>query len=229
MAISDAGRKDPSMTGQIKYERAELDFYPTPRSCVDAFLEVYDDDLPAFSLWEPFAGNGAISKVLEPVARQTVVTDIQAYEGLDLDDRIDFFQIGRDEDTSLVTFQSEDDAKLPLWRMADIEALKGFRPDTIITNPPYDRAEEAVRQALYLMEPEHGFVAMLLRHEWDCARKRADLFDHPAFAAKVVLRHRPRWIPGSTGAPRHNYCWLVWDFTKVNIAPGAPAELHYAG
>jgi hypothetical protein len=79
--------------------------------------------------------------------------------------------------------------------------------DVIVTNPPYSLAEEFVRHAL-----PARFVAMLLRNEWDCAKTRNDLFKWP-FSKKIVLTSRPRWIKGSTGAPRHNYAWYVWDRT----------------
>ncbi len=119
--------------------------------------------------------------------------------------------------------------------MADLVEVCGFRPDSIITNPPYDdaisgvTAEKAVRHALKLMEPEKGLVIMLLRHDWDTAKRRHDLFrDHPAFTAKITLTFRPRWIEGSTGSPRHAYAWYVWDFCKAINAPNASAELKYA-
>ena len=81
----------------------------------------------------------------------------------------------------------------------------------IITNPPYHIADRFIRQALRLMALRHGLVAMLLRNEFDCAQKRADLFSNCLhFDTKLVLTRRPRWIAGSTGSPRHNYAWFIW-------------------
>lgn len=121
--------------------------------------------------------------------------------------------------------------------MADIANLKGFMPDAIITNPPYtgkvpdgvyksgkkkgepkfktiDLAGNAARHALKLMEAQKGIVIFLCRHEWDAAKSRRDLFDHPAFAMKITLRHRPRWIEGSEGAPRFPYAYFVWNWAR---------------
>jgi hypothetical protein len=53
---------------------------------------------------------------------------------------------------------------------------------------------------------------MLLLIDFGSAKTRADIFDHPAFAKKVVLRDRIRWFEGSTGAPSFNHCWMIWDW-----------------
>lgn len=116
----------------------------------------------------------------------------------------------------------------------DVVDLLGFRPDCIITNPPYGKdAERAVRKALELMEAESGYVAFLMRHEWDAAKTRADVIDHPAFASKITLRFRPVWIepvPGEkSSSPRFSYSWYVWDWAKAATAPHVKPELHYAG
>lgn len=88
---------------------------------------------------------------------------------------------------------------------------------SIITNPPYLLAEDFIRHALTLTKETNGIVAMLLRNEFDCAVRRTDLFRHPAFAMKLVLTKRPRWIEGSTGSPRHNYAWFVWDLCNPDL------------
>ena len=86
----------------------------------------------------------------------------------------------------------------------------------VVTNPPYNVADEFIRQALRLMRLRRGLVAMLLRNEFDCARKRIDLFgDCRHFSIKLVLTRRPRWIPGTTTGPRHNFAWFIWDFQQI--------------
>lgn len=94
----------------------------------------------------------------------------------------------------------------------------------IVTNPPYSHAEAFVRHALDLVKRNRGSkVAMLLRHEWDCASSRADLFaENTNFARKIVLTRRPRWIEGTTGSPRHSYAWYVWE-----IGRNAPPDIVY--
>lgn len=251
--LSDARRKDPSMLGGTAYPRSALDFYPTPPRATEAFISVVEDDLEAMKFWEPFAGNGAISKLIAPLCRAAATSDIHSYEGLDPDAIFDFFNIfpdGEDHEAALdvwsravdkatITGDVEEamalthDYPRPL-SMSEVESRFTFRPDCIISNPPYGKdADRAVRKALKLMEPEAGYVAFLMRHDWDTAKGRADLFDHPAFMAKITLRFRPVWIekkPGEKSAsPRFSYAWYVWDFGKALKAPHAKAELYYAG
>jgi hypothetical protein len=204
MADSEAPNSDPAMLGQLSYERRLLDHYPTPARCTNALLKVIGDDLMPYRGWEPAAGTGAISKIVKDHFREFVSTDIVPYDGFDSDGCMDFLKC-----------DSLDGA----------ESICGFRPDCIVTNPPYGKLAEAfVRKSLKLMEPEQGLVIMLCRHEWDTAKTRGDLFDHPAFAMKIVMRFRPVWIEGTDGAPRFNYAWYVWDFTKP---AAARPELHY--
>lgn len=208
----DAGSKDPSMVGAPRYARAALDHYPTEQRCTDALLSVLGDDMAGMTAWEPFCGDGAISKVITPHVWDITNTDIVAYEGFDPDILLDFFSL---------TPESE----LP-------KSPEGLTPDAIITNPPYEKgmALKSVEQALALMQPQNGTVMMLLRKEFDSAKKHRHIFrDCPAFQAKVDLLFRPRWIKGSKGSPRHNYAWYVWSWAKANTAAGLKPELYYAG
>jgi len=90
----------------------------------------------------------------------------------------------------------------------------------IITNPPYgEKAEQFIRMAL---RTTTTVVAMVMRQEYDAARTRIDLFQHSAFRAKITLTSRPRWIEGTTGAPRFNYAIYVWDHSNAS-----PPEMLY--
>jgi hypothetical protein len=86
----------------------------------------------------------------------------------------------------------------------------------IITNPPYNRAEEFCAHALELTRPNGGFVAMLLRVDFDSAKTRGYLFrDCAAWAKKVVLTKRIVWFVEEDGKPKaspsENHCWMIWD------------------
>lgn len=93
----------------------------------------------------------------------------------------------------------------------------------IITNPPYVLAKEFIEKAISLT-CSAGFVAMLLRTDYDHARSRAHLFDEHTsfFAKKLVLRERIRWIEGSTGSPSFNHAWFMWNWNHQG-----PATLAY--
>lgn len=96
--------------------------------------------------------------------------------------------------------------------------------DCIVTNPPYrdGMAERFVRHALDLTKPVNGFVAMLLNVSFDTAGGRVDLFRHRAFAGRIVLTKRIRWIEGTTGSPRENHAWFVWDW----VLGGVPVSIY---
>jgi hypothetical protein len=88
--------------------------------------------------------------------------------------------------------------------------------DMISTNPPYEDAQQFIEHALRLMEPCRGLVAMLLRCDFDHAKKRAHLFrDCPAFAKKLALTKRIAWFLEANGKPKaspsFNHAWFIWD------------------
>lgn len=92
-----------------------------------------------------------------------------------------------------------------------------FSCHAIVTNPPYELAQEFCEHALRLMKEVSGTVAMLLRTDFDHAKSRAHLFrDCPAFAKKLVLTKRIVWFepePGAKGkSPSFNHAWFIWDW-----------------
>lgn len=192
------------MLGKSGYDRVELDFYPTPDSAIDSFLLSERTVLQRHVIWECAAGDGALSRRFGEFA-PVVSTDIARYPGFEPDALVDFLKV-----------ESLD----------QVERDVGRRPTAIVTNPPYgDLAADFARKALELVRPDRGYVALLCRNEWDTAGdKRPDLFQHPAFARKLIMFHRPKWIAGSTGSPRHQFSWYIWDFSRP---VGARPELIY--
>lgn len=84
---------------------------------------------------------------------------------------------------------------------------------SIVTNPPYALATEFIEHALRLMEPARGYVAMLLRTDFDHAKTRRHLFhDRPSFKRKVVLTKRIVWFDRPGAAPSFNHAWYLWDW-----------------
>lgn len=91
--------------------------------------------------------------------------------------------------------------------------IDGFGDSAIITNPPYSCAQEFIEHALTLTCDNKGFVAMLLRTDFDHARSRRHLFaDHPAFSKKLVLTKRIQWFEDSKSSPSFNHAWFIWDW-----------------
>lgn len=187
---------DPAM-GNSNFTRIAHDYYPTPEWMTENLLDLFADrpDSPIHldtDWWEPACGEGHIAEVIKAQSTGTCYATDLVYRG--------YGKGGCDF-------------------LKQKEAPKGVR--MIFTNPPYgDVAELFVQQALELMKPVEGSVIMLMRNEYDCSKKRMKWFsDHPAFYGKAVATTRPRWIEGSTGSPRHNYSWFLWDWRSTNQEP----------
>lgn len=138
-------------------------------------------------VWEPACGKKHISAAIEMSPNYTVVsTDLNSYPGSN-NIILDFLKAG-------------------------VPPLKDI--ESIVTNPPNTLNLEFTLQALELMRPVNGVVAIFQRHEWDTTQRTAPIFDHPAYHMKITLRFRPYWFepkPGSK-SPFHKFSWYVWDW-----------------
>lgn len=91
-----------------------------------------------------------------------------------------------------------------------LETDRQFFCDAVITNPPYQDARMFIVRAL-TVTARTGFVAMLLRTDYDHAATRNHLFKEP-FAKKLVLTKRIKWFEDSKGQPSFNHAWFIWDW-----------------
>jgi len=83
----------------------------------------------------------------------------------------------------------------------------------IVTNPPYGGrsgrlARLFIEHALALTKPHQGRVAMLLPVDFDSGKTRLHLFQHPAFAMKLIPVDRIKWFDGKSGSI--NNAWMIW-------------------
>jgi hypothetical protein len=104
-----------------------------------------------------------------------------------------------------------------------------FGSEAIVTNPPYSHAVKFIERALDVTERCEGFVAMLLRVDFDSGSTRQHLFKSETFYKKVVLTRRIEWferkvIKGKLqGGPSENHAWFIWDWRHKG-----PATIGYA-
>lgn len=183
------------------YLRQDSDNYATPAWCTRALLPHIPDRIKA--IWEPAAGEGAMANVLRERASTTVIaTDLRPGNNMPTyNQSLDFLN------------------GAPVHRT---------RFSAVISNPPFCLAQEFIERALELTTP-HGFVAMLLRADFDHAKGRRHLFaDCPAFAKRLVLTRRIVWfVDPLTGkpkaAPSVNHSWFLWDHQHR----GAPEISYY--
>ena len=181
-------------------EKKPLDFYPTPPELTKVILPQLEKFKGWACLWEPCCGDGAISDQLKLDGHKVWSTDIHDYGyGIGQQAKCDFLE----------------QEKVP----------PGTR--CIVTNPPYDRTlcPKIVRHALKLMEPVKGSVFMLLRHNWNTAGGRADLFEWP-YRGKHTMMWRPHWFERKPGdaTPMHSYSWFEWDWSLPK--DHEPREFH---
>jgi hypothetical protein len=165
-----------------------LDLYETPSVATEALLEV-EVTLPR-RIWEPAAGRGAIAKVLREHGHDVVATDLVDYG-------VHGQLGGRD-------FLME--SRLP----EGIEA--------ILTNPPFQCANEFVGHALDLCPR----VIMLLRLAFFESVRRTRILENRGLARVHVFRkrlpmmHRDGW-EGRRGNSGMAFAWFVWD--RAHIGP----------
>lgn len=190
------------------YERREKEQYFTQPWCTEVLCNHIPYYVRTGNVWEPAAGRGDITAVLQSSGIDVVSTDID----------ISNF------DRELGTICAEN-----FLAVEHADVITGEENITgIITNPPYggkieydgkkiSYAEAFVRHALWTGVP---FVAMLLRSEFNHGARRRDLFEDPKnkFSKEIVLTSRPRWDwwydkdPWEvSNAPMHNFSWFVWD------------------
>ena len=76
---------------------------------------------------------------------------------------------------------------------------------------PAPRAFRAIITNPLSIIPPDGFVAMLLRTDFDHAKSRKHPFGECAsFWKKVVLMKRIKWFDDSDGQPSFNHAWYIW-------------------
>lgn len=103
------------------------------------------------------------------------------------------------------------------------------QPEAIVTNPPYSHAVKFIERALDATEPRKGYIAMLLRVDFDSGRTRRHLFESETFHKKVVLTRRIEWFERKVvkgklqGGPSENHAWFIWDWRHKG-----PATIGYA-
>lgn len=200
-------RRDPAMLGS-RFERILGDRYWTEPWVTRALLQCVGVPSP---VWEPAAGRGDIVRVLTEAGKVVLASDVD---------------------------MSEFDTSCAQRAEGDFLQWSGGVPrvQAIVTNPPYDRAQEFVEQALTLMEmpgEDVRFAAFLLRSEFCHARSRRHLFGEcPHYAQEILLTRRPRWDwwfrDRPQQSPRHNFSWFLWVRNYDEIFSAHPTQqFHY--
>lgn len=199
----------PYAVAQTRHSALDgLDYFPTPPWATRALLEWLEANVashfPSCSCWEPAAGGRHMSMVLAETFKVVWSTDVHDYGGLD--GVGSFVGVGPDV---------VETPRLRSW-------FGGV--DWVITNPPFNLAEEFLKRALNVAG---SGVALLLRSawiegigRWESVFSRTPPTNVLQFAERVPMV-KGRWDPSaSTATP---YAWFVWNRSRT----GPETRLHW--
>ncbi len=197
-----------------------LEFMPTPpwatRTLIREVLVPRRAPIAEARVWEPAAGQGHMAEVLREFFADVYASDV--------------FDYGVGYPSGSFIAQDDRHAGDLVGDLAQCP----FRPDWIVTNPPFSKFIPFVLRAL--REASQGVALFLPTRYVEGGERsgRGPLFatTPPAIIAQFIERvpcHKGRWDPGGSTATA--YCWMIWapwrqhgvtEFTW--IAEGAEAR-----
>lgn len=170
-------------------DRVDNDFYATPRNAIEAILnEVKLDG----SILEPAAGQGHISKVLK-----------------------EYYPYSEIVSTDLI--QREERFGIPIQGGVDFLTHEFHRKfDNIITNPPFNLAQEFIEKALELSNDK---VIMFAKIQLLEGNKRRELFDNTPLKYVYVFSKRVNPLrngeeldeKGKPWSSTMCFAWFIWE------------------
>ena len=170
-------------------DRVDNDFYATPRNAIQAILnEVKLDG----SILEPAAGQGHISKVLK-----------------------EYYPYSEIVSTDLI--QREERFGIPIQGGVDFLTHEFHRKfDNIITNPPFNLAQEFIEKALELSNDK---VIMFAKIQLLEGNKRRELFDNTPLKYVYVFSKRVNPLrngeeldeKGKPWSSTMCFAWFIWE------------------
>lgn len=177
-----------------KSKRRAFDYYPTPAWCTTRLFEV-----PEFvshldrveRILEPFAGDGAILRVL---AKRLTGVQLEAWE---IQDRF----------REPIAHAIKDVCALPITiRIGDsFDRARGKRFDLVITNPP----NFAIERALRVFARKSIASAFFLPLSRLAGKKNGEVHDKHPPSIVQVLRTRPKFT-GNGRSGFLDYAWFIY-------------------
>lgn len=162
-----------------RHKRKAADFYPTPPDVTLALMDFLNLP-PTTVVWEPASGDGAMARVLQRRFEKVIASDL------------------RDDDSIYGTKGVDFLATAPATPS----------PDWIVTNPPFNVAEDFIRKARSVTPN----VAMLLKSQYWHAARRLKLFEEHPPAHILALTWRPAFLEQERGrSPLMDVIWVIWS------------------
>lgn len=191
-----------------RWERKPADLYPTPVDGTETVMPAIDvlaeyaklarplgDGAPLspVKIWEPACGDGRLSRVLEWHGYDVLSTDLRPHSG--------YGNVYVDRPTITGGFDFLNDDLAEKWGI-------DYKPDLIVTNPPFSHAEQFIRKALSYT----GNVAMLLKATYWNAASRLPFFHERRPAFVLPLTFRLAFLEKERGkSPIMECVWVIWS------------------
>lgn len=179
------------------------DNYPTPIRLARAGIELALSIYPSLkgekiNFMEPGAGNDApFCKAIKSRLDDSVITrgiELRKLSKKDREkirDHCDFYNHGRD----FLSYEVPS---------------KDWRPNLIVTNPPYSLAEKFARQSLKIIDPS-GIVVMLVQNGFSGSKERIDFWEEFPALSVHMPRPRPGFVDFESGSTdMREYYFYVW-------------------
>lgn len=170
-------------------ERRPHDFYATPAEVTQALIDAEGDAMPR-RVWEPAAGDGAMSSVIRSTGREVVESDVRAEA------------VGK-----TISFYGWIDCP---------PALFGGRAKAIVTNPPFKDCGGRMPWLWHAHKLGAEYMALLLPSGWAHASTRRPFLDVWQPAREWKIAWRIDWTGG--GQSPANHSWFVWDRSQPRRA-----------
>jgi hypothetical protein len=169
-------------------KRVKSDFYPTPISAINNFLDNYK--LKEGVILEPCVGNGNFIKAIRDYG----------YDNYIVANEIESDKINNLEELSVDEIHNSDflNNKITTY------------PRTIITNPPFSIAQEFLEKCFEQFPKAE--VIMLLRTNFLESKKRYDFWQKYPVNRLYVLSQRPSFTGKGTDAT--SYSFFIWDHSN---------------
>lgn len=167
-----------STMASTERKRHEYDNYSTPPDITQALLDSNWRPSKGATVWECAAGEGAMVDVLDVNGYSWIGTELRENTRADIIGGVDFLS-----------------NRPP-------ETLRAYQ---IVTNPPFNLAEDFIRRAYDL---EVDYLALLLKMTYWNAKTRLTLFDECQPLAVLPLTWRMDCT--GQGSPTMDVAWYVW-------------------
>lgn len=177
-------------------KRNDKDYYITPIHVVKEFI----GEVPSYFfnglILDPCAGGDALNPMSYPTALN---------------------EMGY---SNIKTIDIRKDSKAEL-KANYLETKLNYKPDVIITNPPFDISRQIIDKALYDVK-KNGYVIMLLRLNYFGSRERKNLWDNKMPVNCYVHHKRISFVKGG-GTDSIEYAHFIWqkdnypEFTELKV------------